>query len=411
MEEEEWRDLPKELCLSRYQVSSHGRVRMVDGSITYGTLTAGYLVVNTVRDDEIGKSRLSRVHRLVAYAFIPDPDNKPYVDHIGRDRTDNHYTRLRWVTSAENSLNRVTRPQPCKPVLQYDTDGNLIREWSSMTEASLETGISASNISGALNDPKQNTAGGYVWREKVEQPLEGEIWKKIRLKDCDNNLAVSNLGRIYRDGKVWYGNDTDNGYKQVPLRFNGKRVSKLVHRIVCAAFHGTAPRGMNIVNHLDSDRKNNNADNLHWCPHSENTKHAVDSGSLKAVKVKPVVQIDRRTGEIIATFSSIADASRSTGVGKPDICTMCKKKRGTAGGFVWRYYREDNTYEVDLTPVVGNHSKSVDQLDKDTGILIATFPSIKSASDRTHTPVDGISRVCKGKINTAGGYGWRYHIE
>lgn len=48
-----------------------------------------------------------RVHRIVAETFIPNPDNKPEVDHINRDRTDNRVENLRWVTKLENLQNRA----------------------------------------------------------------------------------------------------------------------------------------------------------------------------------------------------------------------------------------------------------------------------------------------------------------
>jgi hypothetical protein len=49
------------------------------------------------------------LHRLIAEAYIPNPDNKPFVDHINREKTDNRIDNLRWVTSSENKINTGVR--------------------------------------------------------------------------------------------------------------------------------------------------------------------------------------------------------------------------------------------------------------------------------------------------------------
>jgi len=64
----------------------------------------GYHQVFLCKD---GKRKQFRVNRLVAQAYIPNPDNKPEVDHIDKDRTNNDISNLRWVTSSENCQNRA----------------------------------------------------------------------------------------------------------------------------------------------------------------------------------------------------------------------------------------------------------------------------------------------------------------
>ena len=64
--------------------------------------TNGYHYVKLSRD---GKKKHCNVHRLIAINFIPNPDNKPYVDHMNRDKSDNRIENLRWVTALENSHN------------------------------------------------------------------------------------------------------------------------------------------------------------------------------------------------------------------------------------------------------------------------------------------------------------------
>jgi len=67
----------------------------------------GYKVVN-LRDGN-GGGRPCFIHRILAEAYIPNPDNKPFIDHIDRDRTNNSLCNLRWVTKTENNNNMSER--------------------------------------------------------------------------------------------------------------------------------------------------------------------------------------------------------------------------------------------------------------------------------------------------------------
>ena len=99
---EVWKDIQGYECL--YQVSNLGRVKSLRRSKIRKLCKdrGGYLCVSLKKH---GTVKLCKVHRLVAIAFIPNPENKPQVDHINRIRNDNRVCNLRWVTNTENQYN------------------------------------------------------------------------------------------------------------------------------------------------------------------------------------------------------------------------------------------------------------------------------------------------------------------
>jgi hypothetical protein len=66
-------------------------------------INKGYKRLSLINDE--GKLKTMKIHRLVALAYIPNPDNKPQVDHIDQNKTNNHVSNLRWATYSENQQN------------------------------------------------------------------------------------------------------------------------------------------------------------------------------------------------------------------------------------------------------------------------------------------------------------------
>ena len=100
-----------------YQVSNYGNVKSLnrinrngktvhEKILSQAKSTSGYLQVNLSKDNKV---KIFQVHRLVAVAFIDNPDNKPQVDHIDNNKHNNHVENLRWVTGKENMGNVITK--------------------------------------------------------------------------------------------------------------------------------------------------------------------------------------------------------------------------------------------------------------------------------------------------------------
>lgn len=205
--EEVWKDIPGYEGL--YQVSNKGRVKSVARFIVSGfrgreysperilaqiTLKFGYKRV--VLHDNGLIARMG-VHRLVACAFIPNPDNKPEVDHIDCNPGNNCVENLRWCTRSENQLNPITRRKMSEngkrngfprcaqeaawrlnkgkisarrmPVARTDKFGTILEEYSCATVAARILGLDNRLISKCCHN-KRKTTGGYYWKF-IEQDL------------------------------------------------------------------------------------------------------------------------------------------------------------------------------------------------------------------------------------------------
>jgi len=85
-----------------YEVSNCGLIMNSRGWILKSRINNGYSIIGLYKN---GKVKTFKIHRLVADAFIPNPENKPMVDHIDRCKTYNHVSNLRWATRSENGQN------------------------------------------------------------------------------------------------------------------------------------------------------------------------------------------------------------------------------------------------------------------------------------------------------------------
>ena len=129
-----------------------------------------YKVVHLWKD---GRYYTKYVHRLIAEAFIPNPENLEFINHKDEDGTNNDIENLEWCTREYNvnygtALSRMAKKirgresEKRIPVYATDEDGNFAGEWPSITSAANDVGCATSDISKACKG-KRKTAKGYIW--------------------------------------------------------------------------------------------------------------------------------------------------------------------------------------------------------------------------------------------------------
>lgn len=160
---EEWKDIKGYEGL--YQVSNLGRIRSffregTKGGIIQQFIINHYMKVHLFKN---GVGKFIYTHRLVALAFIPNPENKPQINHKNGKKHDNRVVNLEWATSKENIDHAIrTGLRKFRKVGQYK-NGVLIKEYKNCLRASKSTKIKYPNIWYVLNG-RNKTAGGYEWK-------------------------------------------------------------------------------------------------------------------------------------------------------------------------------------------------------------------------------------------------------
>lgn len=184
--EEAWKDI--EGYEGKYRVSTMGRVESLTRTafngykyhilkgriLRLGVSTVGYPTVVLTKDC-IQKSY--SVHRLVAKAFIENPENKDQVNHIDGIKKNSYVTNLEWSTRCENIKHAYNNGLKLPPslgnsgvnhhrslaVIKYDLQNNKIERYESINLASLSTRINRGTIS-AVASNNRGTAGGFIWK-------------------------------------------------------------------------------------------------------------------------------------------------------------------------------------------------------------------------------------------------------
>lgn len=191
MKNEVWKDVPNYEGI--YKVSNFGRIKMVKRTLIDSlgkkinkkehilkprTGNRYYMIAlykNGKREDLL-------LHRLIAQTFIPNPENKPFVNHKDENCFNNCSDNLMWCTQKENmnwgTINeRMSKNSKSKrKVNQYDMDGNFIKQWDCMTDFYKSKGLKLKTGIIECCKGRRQSHMGYKWKYADE--------------DCKNEIGL-----------------------------------------------------------------------------------------------------------------------------------------------------------------------------------------------------------------------------
>lgn len=300
-----WRRVVIDDIVFDYEVSNLGRIKSLKSNlggcerIGYGSKSYGYMRKILCYTDENGdkKYKAYLIHRLVAIMFIPNLSNKPFVDHLDTNKTNNRVDNLSWVTHQENMNNNTTK----------------------------------NNISkGQKRKSRRELSDEEKYPYVTKEDILAEKWKPI--KDYEGLYEISDMGRIrglgfkgnYKRAKrrkegLLQPSINKNGYQEVLLTDRNSNKKKcLVHQLVAKHFIDN-PNDYKVVDHKNANRADNRHFNLRWVTYKENMNNDKTIKNLS----RPVIVLDKN-GDILSNGLGVYETAEYIGINKKTFLRLLK---------------------------------------------------------------------------------------
>jgi hypothetical protein len=348
---------------------------------TVGCSDGRYLRVKSTLID--GKNRSTGAHQLIAQTFIPNPQNKPIVNHIDGVTTNNAVSNLEWVTQAENIqhairtglINATTRKATGDklkvPVYQLELDGSIVKRFESVGAAGAEIGFEPSGISAVCSSYKKQhrkhiVIGGFGWCHVSH--YRGLEWNKAFVDVFPELIGRTDLSK----------SDFDL------IRPSIARGARPVWQI---EIDGTRVRLWNT--RLEAEENVPNTNNISMSCVS-NGERLCGSYAWEDASFEDIVEPSRPYRKTIPAFvrKILQIPAESQVTLRPEIVTLLKQNKNTNGDFF-----------INTRPIV--------QLEMD-GTIVRFWPGITVAKRELGYGRGVIDAVLAGHYKATGGYRWRW---
>lgn len=275
--QEIWKELPKDLNLSKYIVSSFGKIKHIKKNKCLSqnlSKYTGYIRSSLTLDN--GKHKNFTIHRLIAITFLENINNLPVVDHINNIKHDNRIQNLRWASFKDNALNRIGKNTSFKKQIEQIENNIIINSWESIKLAIDTLGFPSIAM--------------YVDKHQI------------------SNIITSGTIR--------------NGYLVTTVC----KKPYYIHRLVASAFNNIKLDNIEVVDHLDNNRQNNKIENLNITTNLKNLQKSLNK----------IVELFDNDNTYIRTYESLTKLCKDLNFSSSVISNAIKNKK-KFNGYYFRY--------------------------------------------------------------------------